>query len=289
MSGPFTEGINSTISLSSAGNSQILFGTLLKERRKKAGFSQRGLSEALGVTRNTIINWEADKSKPDYSLIPEICRLLDIRPYELFRMQPENGLTDEEKDLLNVYRQLSAVSQRIAKQIVLTILEEESAAKNAELKGLFRLFLQRPGSLAAGAGNEVPYEPPSYIFLRKNHINAKADGIALVKGHSMEPVYHNGDYVYYEGISAASPGEDVIVDTDEGAVIKRVGNDHTLYSVNPDYPYPKKNSQNTLVIRGRVLGVVASSDRAGKPEKAALMELFADEIREFNREYGIDE
>ena len=36
--------------------------------------------------------------------------------------------------------------------------------------------------------------------------------------------------------------------------------DHTLYSVNPAVPYPLKNEQNSLVIRGRVLGVVASSD-----------------------------
>ena len=59
----------------------------------------------------------------------------------------------------------------------------------------------------------------------------------------MEPVYHNGDYVYYEEAyyeeaSSADPGEDVIVDTDDGAVIKRVDDDHTLYSVNPAVPYP---------------------------------------------------
>ena len=133
----------------------------------------------------------------------------------------------------------------------------------------------------------MPEEPPEYVFLRKNHINARADGIALVDGNSMEPVYHSGDYVYYMEASAADPGEDVIVDTDDGAVIKRVDDDHTLYSVNPAVPYPKKNEQNTLVIRGIVLGVVSSSDKPSRDDKISLEELFADEIREFNEEHGI--
>ena len=105
----------------------------------------------------------------------------------------------------------------------------------------------------------------------------------------MEPVYHDGDYVYYEEVSAADPGEDVLVDTEDGAVIKRVDDDYTLYSVNPAIPYPKKSDQNTLVIRGRVLGVVASSDRPSKDDISILEELFIDEIREFNEEHGVNE
>ena len=48
------------------------------------------------ITRNTVINWEADKSKPDYSLIPEVCSLLNIQIHKLFHMQAENGLSDLE-------------------------------------------------------------------------------------------------------------------------------------------------------------------------------------------------
>ena len=95
--------------------------------------------------------------------------------------------------------------------------------------------------------------------------------------------------VYIEYTSAADPGEDVVCSSVDGCVIKRVDDDHTLYSVNPAIPYPKKNDQNTLVIRGRVLGVVASSDRPSKDDLGILEELFVDEIREFNEEYGINE
>ena len=271
-------------------NNDVMFGSLLKERRKKAKISQKDFAEMMNVTRNTVINWEADKSKPDYKLIPEICSILDIRIHELFHMQENNNvgqLSDLEERVIGNIRHLNPSSRRVVDKMISTMVEEELLAKDRELKNTFSIFLKRPGSCAAGIGNFVPDEPPEYVFLRKNHINAKADGIVLVDGDSMEPVYHSGDYVYYEEIESANPGEDVIVDTDDGAVIKRIGNDHTLYSINPDIPYPKKYEDDMLVIRGRVLGVVSSSDRPFKEDIDLLQELFVDEIREFNEEYGI--
>ena len=243
--GTVTPNVVSFPTTAAATPAPIMFGSLIKERRKKAKLSQKDFADMMHVTRNTIINWEADKSKPDYSLIPEVCSLLNIQIHELFHMQAENGLSDLEDRVVGNIRLLNPTS--------------------------------------------VPEEAPEYVFLRKNHINAKADGIALVDGKSMEPVYHDGDYVYYEEVSAADPGEDVLVDTEDGAVIKRVDDDYTLYSVNPAIPYPKKSDQNTLVIRGRVLGVVASSDRPSKDDISILEELFIDEIREFNEEHGVNE
>ena len=265
----------------------VMFGSLLKKRRKQAQLSQKEFADMMSVTRNTVINWEADKSKPDYSLIPIVCTLLNIKLHELFRMPAENGLTNLENRVIDNVRKLNPTSRKVVDKMISTMADEELLAKEQALKESFSIFLKRPGSLAAGVGNYVPEEPPEYVFLRKNHINARVDGIALVDGNSMEPVYHSGDYVYYMEASAADPGEDVIVDTDDGAVIKRVDDDHTLYSVNPAVPYPKKNEQNTLVIRGIVLGVVSSSDKPSRDDKISLEELFADEIREFNEEHGI--
>ena len=273
----------------SSQSSPIMFGALLKERRKQARLSQKDFAEMMNVTRNTIINWEADKSKPDYNMLPEVCTLLNIKLHELFQMSAENGLSELENRIVENVRKLNATSRRVVDKMISTMAEEEALAKEQVLKESFRIFLKRPGSLAAGIGNEVPETTPEYVFLRKNHINAEADGIALVDGKSMEPVYHNGDYVYYMNATSADPGEDVLVDTEEGAVIKRVGEDYTLYSVNPAVPYPKKSDQNTLQIRGIVLGVVSSSDMPAKADRTALEELFIDEIREFNENYGINE
>ena len=243
----------------------------------------------MNISRNTVINWETDKRKPDYSLIPEICEILGIKTYELFGVPPENNLSALEDRVVNNLRMLSPASRKAIDKMIYTMLNEELYAKDTALKNTYGLFLVRPGMAAAGVGDYVPDSAPTYTFLRKNTVNERADGIVMVDGDSMEPVYHSGDYVYYENAVSAAPGEDVIVDTDDGAVIKRVSADNTLYSVNPDIPYPKKSEQNTLVIRGRVLGVVYSSDRPAEDEEESLELLFGDEIREFNIKHGVTE
>ena len=265
----------------------VSFGSLLKERRKQARLSQKDLADIMNVTRNTIINWEADRCRPDYSLIPKVCSLLNIKLHELFQMPPENGLSPLEERIVENVRKLSPPNRKAIDKMISTMVQEELISREISLKEEFGVFLKRPCSLAAGVGNPVLDTRPEHVFLRKNHINAKADGIALVDGDSMEPVYHSGDYVYYINASSAASGQDVVVDTDKGAVIKRVDDDHTLYSVNPTIPYPDRNEQNTLVIQGIVLGVVSSSDQPSSDDAAELEELFVDEIREFNEKHGI--
>ena len=266
----------------------VLFGPLLKARRRQACLSQQDLADMMHVTRNTVINWEADRSKPDYALLPELCNLLSIPVSELFQMQAQTELSALEKRVVGNLRLLEPSSRRVVDRMVSAMVEEELREKDRVMKASFALFPARPGTVAAGTGDEVPDEAPGFVFLRKNHISERADGIARVNGHSMEPVYRDGDDVYYREASAASPGEDVIVDTDDGAVIKRVDDDYTLYSVNPDprYAYPQKSEQNTLVIRGVVLGTVHSSDRPAGVEQGILEELFADEIRSFRASRG---
>lgn len=270
---------------------EIRFGNLIKQRRIEAKITQSEFADRMNVTRNTVINWESDKSKPDYRYIPAICSILRIHLHELFGMETEAGLSDLEYRVIHNVRLLAPASRSAVDKMIGVMADEECVIKDREMKEAYSLFLVRPGMVAAGPGDYVPSEPPICTFLRKNTINAQADGIVLVDGESMEPVYHSGDYVYYENASSASPGEDVIVDTDDGAVIKRIGSDHTLYSVNQDpaLTYPAKGEHNTLVIRGRVLGTVHSSEWPDEEDVRILEELFAEEIRRFNREHNISD
>ena len=264
----------------------LYFGAVLKSYRRQAGLSQRDVAEQMQVTRNTVINWENDKSKPDHALIPQLCSLLKIPLNTLFSMPEEQELTETERRILGDFRRLSPAGQHVASRILHTISQESVLVQETDLKQTYALFFVRPGQVAAGVGDEVPDLPPEYVFLRRSSLSAKADGIVRVRGDSMEPVYHNGDKVFFERVSSAYPGQDVIVDTDDGAVIKRMAKDRTLYSVNPDLPYPSKNDQNTLVIRGRVLGTVSDSDYPTQKEQGILEELYSDELREFRRRDG---
>lgn len=266
----------------------LRFGPLLRDRRRQAKFTQQDMALRMHVNPNTVKNWEYDRTKPDHDLIPSLCALLGIQLHELYQMPPDRDLSALEGRIITILRQLDPADQQLAERILSAMVEERLRAREVRLKESFRLFLVRPGSVAAGAGDEVPLEPPDCALLRINAINSGADGIVRVNGASMEPVYHSGCSVYFRFASAARSGEDVIVDTEEGAVIKRVSADGTLYSVNSDLPYPGKSEQNTLIIRGRVLGVVQPGDYPAPEDVPLLEDLFAAELRDFRRQYHPD-
>jgi DNA-binding XRE family transcriptional regulator len=264
------------------------FSRILKESRKRARLSQGELAEALGVTRNTILNWESDRSKPDYSCIPALCAALDIPLQDLFDMDSSGGLTAQEERLLSGFRRLSPANRSVCEKIVGVMADEEFFARQNRLRESAVFTVIRPAAVSAGPGVEVADAIPGYTFLRKNRMTARADGIVRVSGDSMEPVYRDGDYVCYKNAEDARPGSDVIVDTDDGAVIKRVAADRTLYSVNPDRPYGEKSEDNWLKIRGVVLGVVDEADRLSEEDLALAEEIFEDEVRAFREKYDPD-
>ena len=59
-----------TDTLSDTKAPPLQFGALIKERRRQSHLSQREFAELMHVTRNTVVNWEADYSRPDLNLIP---------------------------------------------------------------------------------------------------------------------------------------------------------------------------------------------------------------------------
>ncbi len=57
---------------------QLSFGEKLKNARKSAGLTQEQLAEKLGVSRQAITKWEADKGLPDIENLKLISKALDV-------------------------------------------------------------------------------------------------------------------------------------------------------------------------------------------------------------------
>ena len=58
-------------------------GTYIQMLRKRAGLTQEELGERLGVTAQSVSNWERGESLPDTSLLPEIALILETSVDEL--------------------------------------------------------------------------------------------------------------------------------------------------------------------------------------------------------------
>lgn len=59
------------------------FGSFIKSKRTEKNYSQKDLAEMLIVTEGAVSKWERGVSYPDITLIPDICRALEISEHEL--------------------------------------------------------------------------------------------------------------------------------------------------------------------------------------------------------------
>ena len=272
----------------STQESTLSFGDVLRKYRllKKATLPE--LADLLGVSRNTIINWESDKTRPDISAIQTLCLHLDIPLYELFGItgDTKSYLSARETSLLDGYRQLSTVNQNVVTAMVDKMLEEEQNACNSYLINNFYLFPLESTPAAAGTGCAFTDAPPEYLFIKKNRYSTNADALIRVSGASMEPLYHDGDLVYVCYTQAVEDGDDVICSTVDGAVIKRL-HDHKLHSLNKDLSFGEKSEDDHVAILGKVLGIASEDEFASDSDVPQLEELKAADVRAFKEKYGL--
>ena len=272
----------------STQESTLSFGDVLRKYRllKKATLPE--LADLLGVSRNTIINWESDKTRPDISAIQTLCLHLDIPLYELFGItgDTKSYLSARETSLLDGYRQLSTVNQNVVTAMVDKMLEEEQNACNSYLINNFYLLPLESTPAAAGTGCAFTDAPPEYLFIKKNRYSTNADALIRVSGASMEPLYHDGDLVYVCYTQAVEDGDDVICSTVDGAVIKRL-HDHKLHSLNKDLSFGEKSEDDHVAILGKVLGIASEDEFASDSDVPQLEELKAADVRAFKEKYGL--
>ena len=68
----------------------MTIGQKLTALRKARGLTQEELSEAIGVTRQTISKWELDTSTPDLDYLCKLCDLFGVTADYLIRPEKEN-------------------------------------------------------------------------------------------------------------------------------------------------------------------------------------------------------
>lgn len=62
----------------------IDFGENLTELRKNKGITQDQLAEKLDISRQAVSKWESGVSFPDMKIFPDLCKILDTTPNQLF-------------------------------------------------------------------------------------------------------------------------------------------------------------------------------------------------------------
>lgn len=265
---------------------EFAFGAVIRKYRNKNEMSQPELAELMGVSRNTITNWENDRARPEVETIRVLCSMLGIPLYELFGLPNSSQLTSHERVVFGQYRKLSPVGQRIVDRMIESVMGEEQDARDRYLDENYFLSELQSTPAAAGPGCAFIDTPPEYMFIKKNGYNESADALIRVSGASMEPQYHNGDLVYVKYTQSVEDGDIVICSTADGAVIKQMLN-HKLYSLNKALPYGEKSEDDHVTIVGKVLGKVSPLELPADDDIHLLEEVKAQEVREFKKKYGL--
>ena len=245
--------------------------------RELVGMEQKELARRIGVTGNSVSNWENGRARPDINLLPEICRVLDVTLYELFDMDdPTITLTAGEQMHIDSYRQLTKGHRFAVDRLTDDLISVQIAESCPDISQL--QFFEK--SLAAGIGDPTEFEEESIpIFVYTDRINVRANCVFTVNGDSMEPAYHNGDMVLVERI----PDGPDLDEGETGAFI--VGNEtyiknfyeDGLHSLNPKYPVMTFQGEEAVYLIGRVLGILDPSAIAAETDVEKYMAIHPEE------------
>ena len=233
------------------------------------GMEQKALAAALGITANSVSNWEQGRSRPDISLLPGICHTLSISLYDLFSLPEPNGLSAAELRHIDLYRELKTGNRKLVDSLMLSMVSLQRAEKLPALREV-RFFSK---SLAAGYGDPTEFEglgEPMYLYDSDEF--RRGDYVFRINGDSMEPDYQDGDLVLVERV----PSGDGIGFGEVGAFI--VGNEmyikvrepYGLRSMNPKYDVLKFDPDQPVFLIGKVLTILDP----GRIATASDVELF---------------
>ena len=223
--------------------------------RTLRNIEQKELARQLNITANSVSNWECGRSRPDVSLLPDLCRTLDITPFELMGMKDPREYDPLELKHMENYRRLTRRDRLLVDNMMDDMLVMKETANTPRL---IRLpCFDKP--LAAGIGDPTEFEGLSRnIYLYETDEYRRADYVFRVNGDSMEPDYRNGDLVLVERVPAGL----TLREGEIGAFI--VGNEmyikeyrpDGLHSLNKKYDVLKFDADQAVYLIGRVLTVL---------------------------------
>lgn len=239
-------------------------GKRIKEARERLGLTQNELGELVGVTGSAITNYEKETSHPKEPVMYKLIEVLKVDANFLFQdvvriPKKVNDVTFSEYNLIKKYRALDGHG----KEVVDVVLDKEtermqSLAEQAEDDDDDNVIDVDFSSLKASAGNGFDLfddAPTDKLRLVLNNTTRQADICIRVDGHSMEPVFNNGDILLVRNQPSVNVGEYGIYVINNEGYVKKQGTDR-LISVNDEYDDIYPSEYDNVRCCGKVIGVL---------------------------------
>ena len=231
------------------------FSARLVALRQRRGYSQEQLALKMGITKQTISNYERDIRSPDRETIERLANILDCSVGYIMG-------TEEEINAQRKLDEIRADSIALAEKKINALLDQPSLPSNVRpISALHRQRVPLIGGVAAG---EPIYDPEDAGIYVESPVDA--DAAITIHGDSMVPTYLDGDLVYVKARPDVPEGAVAVVFLDDEATLKHVykrPTGLTLWSDNT--AYAPMNIEFEDYANVRIFGVPVGYTRIYKP------------------------
>lgn len=250
-------------------NMERSLGAVLKELRKKKKLTAKETADELcsmgyEISDKTLSGYETGIRMPNADVFMALCKIYDCKNIlEMFSfINADYSIpTDDEWNMIEKYRFISTHSPDGAK-VVDTILNREYYIAE-QLKQATSTIIEMPTtsdtgrlieyyrSVSAGTGQIIFDDVYSERITIPNNPKYRCVAYAVkVNGHSMEPIYSDGDILLIEPTCEIAIDEIGIFNVGGQAYVKKLGHGE-LISLNKDYENIKLTEESSCM--GRVV------------------------------------
>ena len=230
----------------------------IKELREKNKLTQQPAAEKLNLPLPTYRSYETGAREPGIDVLIKLSELYDVTTDYLLDHKPRlTMLSPSEISHIKKYRTLDPYGKKAVTSVLDIEFERCTYIPEPNREELIEVSINY-APVSAGFGDELEdYEQWEKASVPLTPESRKADFILVVDGDSMEPKFHNGDYILVRKQPAVDIGQIGIFGVDGKGYVKKYGGDK-LISLNKKYPdIPLDEDSHCF---GLVLGVTDISE-----------------------------
>ena len=234
-----------------------MFDDRLKNLRKAKGTTQADVAEALGIKESAYSNYEKDLREPNAVVLKAMSKYYGVTIDYLLDCHTGFVASRSEQEHIKKYRTLDPYGQKAVTSVLDIEFERCTYIPEPNREELIEVSINY-APVSAGFGDELEdYEQWEKASVPLTPESRKADFILVVDGDSMEPKFHNGDYILVRKQPAVDIGQIGIFGVDGKGYVKKYGGDK-LISLNKKYSDIPLNEDSRCF--GLVLGVTDISE-----------------------------
>ena len=223
---------------------------LLKTKRLEKRLTLEQVGEIVGVGKSTVRKWENGMiENMGRDKIVALSKALDISPLDILGIdKPQESTTKQILD--SVFSKLEEPRQDKVVAYAKSELDEQNKVVNIK----DYTYDYYDNAVSAGTGQYIGTSQRETITLPGEF---DADYVVPVYGDSMEPEYHDGDYIFIESTVNLNDGEIGVFELYGDTYVKQLilEDDHAyLHSLNKKYKDMKVDADSDFRVLGRVVG-----------------------------------